>query len=187
MLLNRSSYPQVSISIKRLAKFLRNEELDFHSVQELPVSDSRSVSISDASFAWGKNDPLCLKNINITIQEGQLVAVVGQVGAGKSSLCAASLGLMEKISGDISVKGKIAYVPQQAWIQNLTLQDNILFGKEMDRERYEMTLDACCLRTDLALLAAGDLSEIGERGTNLSGGQRQRVSLARAVYGDADV
>ncbi|XP_055346995.1 ATP-binding cassette sub-family C member 3-like [Paramacrobiotus metropolitanus] len=178
---------QVSISIKRLANFLRNEEIDPNNVQDLPPSSPSSVIISDASFAWGKDDPVCLSKIDLAIKDGQLVAVVGQVGSGKSSMCSAMLGLMEKLNGSVAVKGNVAYVPQQAWIQNLTLEDNILFGKDMERERYEKTLDVCSLRTDLAMLAAGDKTEIGERGTNLSGGQRQRVSLARAVYSNADV
>ena len=57
----------------------------------------------------------------------------------------------------------------------------------MKKDRYQKTLDSCSLRTDLEMFSGGDLTEIGERGTNLSGGQRQRVSLARAVYSDADV
>lgn len=146
-----------------------------------------AVSIKNGYFSWGKDEPVCLKNINLDVQKGELMAVVGQVGSGKSSLVAAMLGLMEKNAGDVAVRGSVAYVPQQAWIQNLTLRDNILFGKAFDEERYNDVLEACALKPDLALLAAGDETEIGEKGTNLSGGQRQRVSLARAVYSDADV
>ena len=82
---------------------------------------------------------------------------------------------------------KIAYVAQAAWIQNATLRENILFGRPFDAERYEATLEACALKADLAILGAGDMTEIGERGINLSGGQKQRVAVARAVYSDADI
>ena len=81
----------------------------------------------------------------------------------------------------------MAYVPQQAWIQNLTVQENILFGKAMNRPLYDQVIKACALQPDLESFASGDLTEIGERGTNLSGGQRQRISLARATYSMADV
>lgn len=94
---------------------------------------------------------------------------------------------MDKISGEVNTVGNIAYVSQQAWIQNATLQDNILFGRAMDRERYNKIISACALRPDLDMLAKGDQTEIGEKGINISGGQKQRISLARAVYADADI
>ena len=84
-------------------------------------------------------------------------------------------------------QGTIAYVSQQAWIQNATLADNVLFGREMRKEMYDDVIDRCALRDDLAILPGGDQAEIGERGINLSGGQKQRVNMARAVYQDADI
>ena len=60
-------------------------------------------------------------------------------------------------------QGSIAYVPQEAWIQNLTLQENILFGKSMDKKRYSKVLSACALLPDLELLPGGDMTEIGEK------------------------
>ncbi|GAV06013.1 hypothetical protein RvY_16055 [Ramazzottius varieornatus] len=178
---------QVAVSIKRLSKFLCNDELDAGIVSALEASSPSSVVMKNATFSWSKEGPPFLNNLQLNIKQGSLVAVVGHVGSGKSSLCSALLGLMEKIGGDVAIKGKIGYVPQQAWIQNLTLRDNILFGKEYQPWRYDKTLDTCSLRKDLEMLSAGDRTEIGERGTNLSGGQRQRISLARAVYSDADV
>uniref|UniRef100_A0A8C6ZBI8 ATP binding cassette subfamily C member 2 n=1 Tax=Nothoprocta perdicaria TaxID=30464 RepID=A0A8C6ZBI8_NOTPE len=129
--------------------------------------------------------PSCLCSVTLDITPGSLVAVVGAVGSGKSSLVSAMLGEMENIKGHIN--GSLAYVPQQAWIQNATLKDNILFGSELDEARYQEVIKACALLPDLELLPAGDLTEIGEKGINLSGGQKQRVSLARAVYSNADV
>ncbi|OQV17409.1 Multidrug resistance-associated protein 1 [Hypsibius exemplaris] len=181
---------QAKVSVDRLSKFLRNDELDPNNVRIVPSSDrtvTSAVSIERGNFAWGKDDSLCLKDIDIDVKEGQLVAVVGQVGTGKSSLMAAMLGLMEKRSGDVSQKGSIAYVSQQAWIQNMTLKQNILFGNPLDERRYQQVIDACALRPDLEMLQGGDQTEIGEKGINLSGGQKQRVSLARAVYCNSDV
>lgn len=142
--------------------------------------------IENGTFSWG-GETSVLKNINLQVEKGKCVAVVGTVGSGKSSLVSALLGEMDKISGRVNTVGKIAYVPQQAWIQNATLQDNILFGRSMDRKRYDQVIQACALKPDIEILPGGDQTEIGEKGINLSGGQKQRVSLARAVYNDADI
>ncbi|XP_058846425.1 ATP-binding cassette sub-family C member 5-like isoform X2 [Acipenser ruthenus] len=122
--------------------------------------------------------------IELSIEEGKLVGICGSVGSGKTSLISAILGQMTLLDGSIAVNGDFAYVAQQAWIFNSSLRDNILFGKEYEEDRYNTVLSACCLRTDLAILPNGDLTEVGERGANLSGGQRQRISLARALYSD---
>ena len=128
-----------------------------------------------------------LQDINLTIPKGSLTAVVGRVGQGKSSLLSALIGEMYKRQGSVHVIGSVAFVSQQAWIQNGTIMDNILFGLPLDQERYDLVIQATCLQQDLEMLAAGDQTEIGERGINLSGGQKQRVSLARAAYQDADI
>ncbi|KAF9308493.1 hypothetical protein BG003_011033 [Podila horticola] len=128
-----------------------------------------------------------LRNINLTLMPRTLNAVVGRVGQGKSSLLSAIIGEMYKLEGTVTVRDRIAYVPQQAWIFNATLRDNVLFGRTYDQERYRLVISACGLEPDLAILPGGDMTEIGERGINLSGGQKQRVSLARAAYQDADI
>ncbi|KAJ3337882.1 Canalicular multispecific organic anion transporter 2 [Gonapodya sp. JEL0774] len=128
-----------------------------------------------------------LSSINFTVHSGECVAVVGRVGAGKSSIVSAVLGEMKKIAGRVEVRGKVAYVSQVAWIMNASLRDNVIFGNEWDEEWYNKVIDACALRSDFKILPGGDDTEIGERGINLSGGQKQRVSLARAVYSRADV
>ncbi|XP_061183962.1 multidrug resistance-associated protein 1-like isoform X1 [Saccostrea echinata] len=177
---------QANVSIGRISKFLKNEDLDPNAVQHEPKSDS-VVSVENGTFSWDPQLQPALRDIDFKIPPGKLVAVVGQVGSGKSSLLSALLGEMEKISGSVNVFGSVAYVPQQAWIQNATVRDNILFGKPMEDGKYNEVLDACALRTDLEILTGGDMTEIGEKGINLSGGQKQRVSLARAVYYNADI
>ncbi|GFU64957.1 multidrug resistance-associated protein 1 [Trichonephila clavipes] len=84
-------------------------------------------------------------------------------------------------------RGSVAFVPQVTWVLNRTLRDNILLVKHMVEEKYNKVLDLCCLRPDLEILPAGDLTEIGEKGVNLSGGQKLRVHLAQAVYQDKDI
>uniref|UniRef100_A0A8C6YY21 ATP binding cassette subfamily C member 3 n=1 Tax=Nothoprocta perdicaria TaxID=30464 RepID=A0A8C6YY21_NOTPE len=146
-----------------------------------------AITVKNGTFSWGKELKPSLKDINLLVPSGSLVAVVGHVGCGKSSLVSALLGEMEKLEGEVAVKGSIAYVPQQAWIQNATLKDNILFGQTPNEQKYQNVLEACALKTDLEVLPGGDQTEIGEKGINLSGGQRQRVSLARAVFSNADI
>ncbi|XP_056606838.1 multidrug resistance-associated protein 1 [Triplophysa dalaica] len=183
-----STTMQAVVSLKRLGKFLCQVELKPENVsRETFHSDRDGVVFENGTFSWSKDGPLCLKRISVKVPCGSLVAVVGHVGSGKSSLLSAVLGETEKRSGTVSVRGTVAYVPQQAWIQNASLQDNILFGREKKESWYQRVLEACALLPDLDNLPAGDATEIGEKGLNLSGGQKQRVSLARAVYRKADV
>jgi ABC-type multidrug transport system fused ATPase/permease subunit len=128
-----------------------------------------------------------LQNVSLSVKPGELCAVVGRVGSGKSTLCSAILNETLLQKGSISLKGKVAYASQSPWILNASLRDNILFGRPMDQERYNRVLQVCQLAHDLNMLDDGDLTEIGEKGINLSGGQKQRVSVARAAYADADV
>ncbi|XP_063304600.1 multidrug resistance-associated protein 1-like [Pelobates fuscus] len=177
---------QTKVSLDRLENFFCGEELNPNCI-ETNYNGSHSVGFVGASLQWDKTGPCTLKNLNMKIPEGSLVAVVGQVGSGKSSLLSAILGEMSKLEGTIQRKGSVAYVSQQAWIQNAVFQENILFGLTFNRHFYEEVLEACALLPDLELLPNGDQTEIGERGVNLSGGQKQRVSLARAVYNNADI
>ncbi|XP_058980628.1 multidrug resistance-associated protein 1 isoform X6 [Musca domestica] len=180
-----SNLVQTQVSVSRINKFMNSEELDPNNVQHDPKKP-HPLSIENGTFSWGDGE-ITLKNINMHVKKNTLCAIVGTVGSGKSSVVQAYLGEMEKISGTVNTVGSIAYVPQQAWIQNSTLRDNILFGKPYDRKRYNRVIDACALRPDIEMLSAGDQTEIGEKGINLSGGQKQRISMARAVYSDADL
>lgn len=133
-----------------------------------------AIEIRDGSFAWERNGAPTLAGIEFSVNKGALVGVIGAVGAGKSSLLSAILGEMHPIRGSVRVHGRIAYMAQQAWIQNCTVRDNILFHLPYDPVRYAATLAAACLTSDLANLPAGDMTEIGERGITMSGGQKAR-------------
>ncbi|KFM06516.1 Canalicular multispecific organic anion transporter 1, partial [Aptenodytes forsteri] len=181
-----SSLVQTNVSTERLERYLGGEDLDTSAIHHNPIAGS-AVRFLEATFAWEQDGNAAIRDVTLDIAPGSLVAVVGAVGSGKSSLVSAMLGEMENIKGHINIQGSLAYVPQQAWIQNATLKDNILFGSELDEPRYQQVIKACALLPDLELLPAGDQTEIGEKGINLSGGQKQRVSLARAVYSNADI
>ncbi|XP_072595854.1 ATP-binding cassette sub-family C member 2 isoform X2 [Vulpes vulpes] len=181
-----SSMLQASVSRERLEKYLGGDDLDTSAIRRDSSSD-KAVQFSEASFTWDQDSEATIRDVNLDIMPGQLVAVVGTVGSGKSSLMSAMLGEMEDVHGHITIKGTIAYVPQQSWIQNGTIKDNILFGSKLDEKRYQQVLEACALLPDLEVLPGGDLAEIGEKGINLSGGQKQRISLARATYQNSDI
>ncbi|XP_056198345.1 ATP-binding cassette sub-family C member 3 isoform X1 [Falco biarmicus] len=182
-----SNIAQTSVSLKRIQQFLSHDELDPNCVETKVIAPGHAISVTNGTFSWGKELKPSLKDINLLVPSGALVAIVGHVGCGKSSLVSALLGELEKLEGEVAVKGSVAYVPQQAWIQNATLKDNILFGQAPNEQKYQNVLEDCALKTDLEVLPGGDRTEIGEKGINLSGGQRQRVSLARAVYSNSDI
>ena len=177
---------QGGVSIRRINKFLNADEVDpcgvTHDVKEDPIT------VDNASLTWGtKLDKEILKNLSFKVKPGSLVGIVGQVGAGKSSILSALLGEMTKTRGNINTCGEIAYVSQQAWMRNMTLKNNILFGKTLSNRLYSKVIENCALTDDLAMLPNDDQTEIGEKGINLSGGQKQRINLARAVYSNRDI
>lgn len=180
-----SSIIDSQVSIERLQAYFLSYDLDASAV-ETDLNEPYSIKIEGGEFEWLMYRPI-LENINISIPRGKLVAIVGGVGSGKTSILSTLLGEIPKIRGRVIVNGSIAYCTQQAWIQNATVRQNITFGTDFDNDWYQKVIDVCELRSDLAILQAGDETEIGEKGINLSGGQKQRVSLARALYQKADI
>ena len=199
------------VSTKRLSRYLATPELCTTTVDTIPstqngiqpeeadadtdgprpaTSPSAVMSIKKGTFSWDLNgqEPI-MHDLDVDIPQGHLSLVVGQVGSGKSSLLSALVGEMTKIAGTVSWQEgvKVAFGAQKAWLMNATLKENILFGHELDEERYKQVLHASALKPDLEILPAGDETEIGEKGINLSGGQKQRISIARTMYTDADV
>lgn len=186
---------EAAVSLRRIEGYLSSQELDPKAVTREDYRNDPNwspevplVDIENGSFKWAESDrsPV-LKNINLRVKKGEVTAVVGRVGSGKSSLVSALLGDMVKTEGKVTLRGSVAYVPQQPWVMNASLRDNIVFGHRWDPEFYDRVLEACSLKADIQILSAGDQTEIGERGINLSGGQKARVSLARAIYARADI
>ncbi|XP_072883234.1 ATP-binding cassette sub-family C member 4 isoform X1 [Hemitrygon akajei] len=176
------------ISIRRIKEFLILEEIKKPNEDVNNRENEYSVHLQDLTCYWDKTmEAPSLQNISFSLKPGELLAVIGPVGAGKSSILAALLGELSKDSGILDVKGKIAYCAQQPWVFPGTVRSNILFGKEYQKAKYEKIITACALKKDLELLQDGDLTQIGDRGATLSGGQKARVNLARCVYQDADI
>ena len=150
------------------------------------LQNSGRIALANCSFGYGPK--AVLKDITLKIQPHEFLAVIGPVGSGKSSLLLSLMGETQLISGDFLANTNIAYAPSMdSWIINGTLKQNILMGRDFREEWYWKVVDACSLVDDFQALAAGDATEIGERGINLSGGQKARVCLARAVYADKEV
>uniref|UniRef100_A0A8C3DGF8 Multidrug resistance-associated protein 4 n=1 Tax=Corvus moneduloides TaxID=1196302 RepID=A0A8C3DGF8_CORMO len=175
------------ISIRRIKVALLTGILHFK--PQLHGSNENIIlHVQDLTCYWDKSSETpALQQISFTVRRGELLAVIGPVGAGKSSLLSAVLGELPTDKGLINVTGRIAYVSQQPWVFSGTVRSNILFDKEYEKEKYEKVLKVCALKKTWNCYANGDLTVIGDRGATLSGGQKARVNLARAVYQDADI
>lgn len=142
---------------------------------------------TDSASTLTSEEPFKLQNMDFSIGRNELIAVIGGVGSGKSSLLAALAGDMRRTNGGVTMGATRAFCPQYAWIQNTTVRENILFGKEYNRKWYDEVVDACALRADLDMLPHNDQTEIGERGITVSGGQKARLNIARAIYFNSDI
>ncbi len=190
------------VSLRRINEFLSLKKIDrdayydtMDQVADLERTDEAVVAIARGLFSHTTSTVLTaadfrLGQINVMVDRGDFVGVVGKVGSGKSSLLASILGEVTKVGGQISVdwpESGIGFVPQEPWLQQGTIRDNILFGKMYRQNWYNQVVEACSLKEDLKQLAKGDMTNVGEHGVMLSGGQKARVALARAVYQDKEV
>ncbi|KAJ1729748.1 hypothetical protein LPJ61_003376 [Coemansia biformis] len=146
------------------------------------------VELNGSSFTWNERSRVpVLKRVSLGAAPGELVAVTGKTGSGKSSLLLSICGELEMTEGTGKVTGSIAYLEQSPWIMNDTMRANVLFGREYDAELFAKIIHACALTDDIARWPNADLTVIGERGINISGGQRARLALARTLYSRADI
>ena len=120
-------------------------------------------------------------NLSLRVRKGDLCAVVGKTGAGKSCLLLALLGELPVSRGRMRVRGSVSYAPQQPFVMSGTVRDNICFGAACDEARLDRVIECCCLDGEVRKDTI-----VGERGVTLSGGQRARLGLARCVYRCAD-
>lgn len=156
-----------AISVQNATMFWTDPDAKVVRVAEAVNLRKRGQDPEDAAGAPPAPAVPALRGLTFDVAPGELMAVVGPVGVGKSSLCAALLGELScKAGGSVSVSGSVAYVAQQAWILNDSLRRNVLFGRPYDAERYQRAVTVCQLQPDIDLLQFGDATEIGERGTH---------------------
>ncbi|CAH1104965.1 unnamed protein product [Psylliodes chrysocephalus] len=183
---------ELIVAIRRVEEFLLNEE--YRAVVKTQNNNDKIffnktlVSLKDLTVKWNVNSKEnVLKKINFDANKGQLVGIIGPVGSGKSSLLQTILGELEVKAGSIEVNGTISYASQEPWVFASSMRQNITFGAEYDKKRYNDVVKACALEKDFKQFAQGDLTIVGERGASLSGGQKARINLARALYRDSDI
>ena len=132
-----------------------------------------------------------LKDVKLTIEKGDLIGIVGPIGAGKTCLLNAILNNLDVLNNTsnkkIKINGTVAYVPQKAWILNDTIKNNITFKHPFNSDKYNSVINICQLMPDFDLFKQGDLTQVSDKGANLSGGQKTRINIARAVYSDSDI
>ncbi|KAG5866797.1 hypothetical protein JTB14_031470 [Gonioctena quinquepunctata] len=183
---------ELMISIKRLQNFLFNEEFEYDKQQNKqdssPADGKDVIAMKDVTAKWIRsNSDTVLNNINLKVPRGKLIAVIGPVGCGKSSLLQTLLGELDIVGGTMNIKGNYSYASQEPWVFASTIRQNIVFGDEYDKKKYKEVIRICALENDLNQFPSRDLTIVGDKGASLSGGQKARINLARAVYRNADI
>ena len=184
-------------SQKNKKKNFSNNKRNYYQFNENPKEKEEYNEKEKEGYKIQMNVPedaeydINLKNINLEIKPRELVAIIGEVGSGKTSLLQAIINnlilLNPKECDGIHINGKIGYSAQLPWISNDTIRNNIIFSKPYNEEKYKKIINLCQLKEDLETFEGKDLTEIGEKGVNLSGGQKARISLARLLYNEPDI
>ncbi len=172
------------ISLRRISDFLALTEVS--GVLTAPQDAHAAIELKELQYDW-RPSVAAVSIDSLRVARGELVSIIGPVGAGKSALLLGLIGEIPTTRGSSTIAGTVAYVGQQPWLISGTIRDNILSGQPLDEERLGRVTSLTALDRDLRDIPGGILAEIGERGITLSGGQRQRVALARAAYLDTDI
>ncbi|OAD54195.1 hypothetical protein WN48_08258 [Eufriesea mexicana] len=176
------------VSIKRLEKFMMHPEVS--PPQKIPnqvATPSIPIYLKNVTARWDESRDYTLNNIDLTVRAGSFIAIIGQIGSGKSSLLQAMLRELSLQDGILETSGKISFADQRPWLFASSMRQNILFGQPMNETHYNEVIRVCQLKRDVDSFTHKDRTMVGERGINLSGGQRARINLARALYIDADI
>ncbi|WP_319763624.1 ATP-binding cassette domain-containing protein [Maridesulfovibrio sp.] len=192
-----SSYNNMIFYNKSLETVNKDYHMDIHKLGDDPVNFNGSLTLKDISFGYDKN--LVLENVNMTIRKGEKIAFIGESGAGKSTLADIIIGMYTSFTGEIMVdktklskanllswRSKIGYIPQEIYLFDSSIADNVAFGRELDEQKVKAALEKAEL-TDFINKHEGINTQVGEGGALLSGGQKQRIAIARAIYGNPDL
>ena len=167
-------------------------------MNELPVTSDQvgeisSIELNNISFTYPNETTPALQNINLKIDKGQHIALVGKTGAGKSTLVQLLLGFIQPTEGDLQpstfdLGSSIAWVPQRPHLFHDTIAENIRLGKaDANHEEIIQAAKAARLHDFIESLPEKYETVIGENASRLSSGQAQRLALARAFLKDAPI
>ncbi len=161
------------------------------------IKFNHKIELVNVNFSFQRK--AALENITLTIHKGEKIAIVGESGAGKSTLVDLIIGLYRPSNGEIKIDGnildesnlqnwrsQIGYIPQQVYLFDGTISDNICFGRGLDLTLLEKVLRQANI-FDFLQTKQGTNTLVGEGGIQLSGGQKQRVAIARALYGQPEI
>lgn len=166
------------------------------------ISFREGLSVEHVKWRYGEKLPWVIEDLSLEIRKGESVALIGESGAGKTTLADIMLGLLRPQEGCIKIDEKdiftilpqwakvIGYVPQSVFLLDDTIRNNIAFGlpeEEIDDQLIWRALDQAQIKTMVENCERGLDTVVGERGVKFSGGQRQRIAIARALYYNPDI
>jgi ATP-binding cassette subfamily B multidrug efflux pump len=185
---------QAEASQKRINEFLETQSTDFF--DNIKKSDlDGDIIFKNISYTFKETNINALSNISFKVKRGEKIALMGDVGSGKTTILEMLAGVYKPNNGKIFINNNdiknislsdlrnfIGYVPQSTFLFSDTIENNIKFGKE-NASLSEVVLSAktSCLDEDIKSFKDGYKTLLGERGVNLSGGQKQRLAIARAL------
>lgn len=167
------------------------------------ISLVKKIKIEDLKFQYLPDGPNILNGINLEIQKGAIIGVIGATGSGKSTLIDILMGLLHPTSGNLKVdntiitetnkfgwQAKLAHVPQSIFLSDASIAENIALGipkSDIDNDLVQESAKQAQIHESILSWNEGYSTVVGERGVRISGGQRQRIGIARALYKKASV
>jgi len=190
---------RAAASQKRINEFLNTKSDIINGDLERTLDGT--IELRNVSFTYPENGIVALKNINVKIEKGKTLAIIGKTGSGKSTLANLLLRMYDVDAGQIlydgidiktyeinSIRTQIGFVPQQVFLFSDTIANNIAFGLDTaDQKRIEQAAKDAAVYENIIGFEEGFETSIGERGITLSGGQKQRLSIARALIKDPQI
>ena len=195
------SYPVLTSVHNNVTNYTSNKFIANQNGDKQEINFLRNIRFENVAFHYENKEKYIFSDVNISINKGDVVGIVGPSGAGKTTFVDVLLGLLKNTEGKIFVddvileednivnwRSKIAYVPQTAYLIDDTILANVAFGqKDIDENLVNKVLKEAMLEDYTTSLPEGVKTVVGERGVAMSGGQRQRLSIARALYTQPEI